>query len=240
MLDEAASCRDLVQVYPSGSGAVPALRGVDATFFTGSITVITGPSGAGKSTLLRLLACLEPPTAGDVWINGQRTGAMRGHVRRDLIARHIGYVFQRPRDNLIDYLTVGEHLSLALKMRTGQRFSDGERRNVLDSIDLGDSAAHRPDNLGAGPQQLLAVAMATVGAPALVVGDEPSAELDDNATDRLIALLRASTETGRTFVLATHDPAIVAIADQHLEVRRGLVTTMTSPTAPDLGSLGPC
>lgn len=227
---DAASCRDLVQVYPSESGAVPALRGVDAQFPTGSITVITGPSGAGKSTLLRLLACLEPPTAGDVWIAGQRTSTMRKRARHNLVARNIGYVFQRPHDNLIDYLTAIEHLALALKMRTGQHSTDRDYREILASIDLGDLATSRPNEFAAGPQQLLAFTMATIGAPALVIGDEPTAELDSDATDRLITLLRTSINTGRTFVLATHEPAIVAIADQHLEVRRGLVTDLTPPT----------
>jgi putative ABC transport system ATP-binding protein len=230
---DAAACRDLVQVYPSESGAVPALRGVDAHFATGSITVITGPSGAGKSTLLRLLACLEHPTAGDVWIARQQTGTMRKRVRRDLVARHIGYVFQRPRDNLLDYLTASEHLALALQMRVGHRPSGIECRDMLASFGLDDITSRRPDDIAAGSQQLLAFAMATIGAPAIVVGDEPSAELDADATGRLVALLRTSSGAGRTFVLATHDPSIMAIADQHIEVRRGLVTDLTLPGRPE-------
>jgi putative ABC transport system ATP-binding protein len=220
---DAASCRDLVQVYPSESGAVPALRGVDAQFPAGSITVVTGPSGAGKSTLLRLLACLERPVAGEVFIAGERTAHLRRNVRRQLVARQIGYVFQRPRDNLLDYLTAAEHLTMALRMRIGSRAGRTDRDAMLASFHLDDVASERPDQLGAGRQQLLAFAMAIAGDPAIVVADEPTAELDADAAAGLIQQLAAAAIAGRTFVLATHDPTVMAIADQHLVVRRGLL-----------------
>ena len=223
MPDDAASCRDLMQIYPSDSGAVPALRGVDAQFPVGSITVVTGPSGAGKSTLLRLLACLERPVAGEVFIAGERTAHLRRNARRELITRQIGYVFQRPRDNLLDYLTAAEHLTMALQMRNGQRVGRVDRNAMMASFNLDDVASRRPDQLGAGRQQLLAFAMAIAGDPAIVVADEPTAELDADAAAGLIRQLAVAAGAGRTFVLATHDPMVMAIADQHLVVRRGLL-----------------
>ena len=220
MPDDAASCHDLVQVYPSDAGAVPALRGIDARFPIGSITVVAGPSGAGKSTLLRLLAGLERPTAGEVWITGRRTAQLGQRARRRLAAQHVAYVFQRPRDNLLDYLTVAEHVALGARMRTG-RVGAETLAAGLDPFGLRDVAGRRPDALSAGEQQRLAFATATAGDPALVVADEPSAELDAAATAALVGVLRHEAARGRTFVLATHDPMLVAAADQRLLVSNG-------------------
>ena len=110
-------CTDLVQIYRSPQGGVTVLRGIDATFASGTLTAVVGASGAGKSTLLRLLACLEAPSAGQVTIAGQPTSHLTVRSRRRLVARRIGYVFQRPADNLIEYLTVTAHLRLAWQMR---------------------------------------------------------------------------------------------------------------------------
>ena len=124
----AASCRDLVQIYPAADRAVAALRGVDADFERGTITMVIGPSGAGKSTFLRLLACLERPSAGDVIIGGEPTALLSHRARRHLAARRLGYVFQRPAENLLEYLTVAEHMTLAARMR-----STATRRSAPDA-----------------------------------------------------------------------------------------------------------
>ena len=138
----AAACVDLVQIYPSDLGGVAVLRGIDAIFPAATLTAVVGPSGAGKSTLLRLLACLEGPTAGQVFIAGQPTSHLPAKARRRLVARQIGYVFQRPADNLIDYLTVVQHVRLAWQMRATVRPLDLDA--ILASTALTPMAEHRP------------------------------------------------------------------------------------------------
>ena len=214
-------------MYPSASGTVPALRGIDAQFPRGTVTVIVGPSGAGKSTLLRLLACLERPMAGEILIGGQPTAHLSSRARRRFAAERIGYVFQEPQRNLLDYLTVTEHLALATRMRqiAGHRPPDAElARDEVDRMGLTSVAAARAADLSAGEQQRLAFAMAVAGGPDLVIGDEPTAELDPDDTAHLVSLLPVMAAQGRTFVLTSHDRALVDAADRVLMVRNGCLT----------------
>jgi putative ABC transport system ATP-binding protein len=247
----AASCRELVQIYPAADRAVAALRGVDADFERGSITMVTGPSGAGKSTFLRLLACLERPSAGDVVISGEPTALLGHRARRRLAARRLGYVFQRPAENLLEYLTVAEHMTMAARMRaTASRRSDaatpapadqGAIDSLLAATDLTDLTGRRPRDLSAGEQQRLAFAMAVVGEPALVIADEPSAELDPAATTALADLLKVLSGLHTTLVVASHDPVLMAVADQVLVIRGGMLAargTGTDPPLPVLDATG--
>jgi ABC-type lipoprotein export system ATPase subunit len=216
--DLAAECRDLVQMYPAAGGAVLALGGVAARFPTGSTTVVIGPSGAGKSTFLRLVACLERPAAGEVWVDGRATTMLRARARRRIATRRIGYVFQRPADNLLEYLGVRAHLVLALRMR-GEHGAAADR--LLATAGLAGVADRRVSSLSAGEQQRLAFAMAVAGDPSLVVADEPTAELDPDATAALVASLPAYADAGQTFLISSHDPAVIEVADQLLVIRRG-------------------
>jgi ABC-type lipoprotein export system ATPase subunit len=222
----AASCHDLVQIYPTRHGPVPAIRGISTAFPVGSVTAIVGPSGAGKSTLLRLLACLEQPSAGDVVVDGTSTARLAGRARRRLIAKHIGFVFQRPSENLVDYLTVAEHLDLAWHMRTD---AGGPVDDLLDAADLTSVSRLRPQELTAGEQQRLAFVAAVAGGPALVVADEPTAELDPRAAAAIARLLTALAHGGVTVVASSHDPAVTTIADQVLVIRNGTLAEQGPP-----------
>ena len=222
----AAECRDLVQLYPAAGGAVAALRGVDARFPAGSITVVIGPSGAGKSTFLRLVACLERPAAGEVWLGGRPTSALRGSARRRLTAERVGYVFQRPIDNLLEYLDVREQVTLAARMRGARNSFDVDA--LLAASGLTRVADRRPRDLSTGEQQRLAFAMAVAGDPALVIADEPSAELDPAATAALVDRLVELTRARQTFVISSHDPALIAAADQLLVIRHGTLAAQAS------------
>ena len=197
-----------------------AVRGITASFPRQSLTAVVGPSGAGKSTFLRLLACLERPAAGDVIVDGMPTAQQSGRARRRLIAASIGYVFQRPSLNLLDYLDARSHISLALKMRTGSHPSS-EVDELLEGAKLTGVQRERPGDLGAGEQARLAFAMAVAGNPALVVADEPTAELDPAGAVAVSELVRSLVESGQTFVLSTHDPTLVATADQVMHIERG-------------------
>ena len=163
----AASCRELVQIYPWAT-RVAALRGVNAHFDAARSRWCTGPSGAGKSTFLRLLACLERPSAGDVVIGGEPTALLGHRARRRMAARHLGYVFQRPAENLLEYLTVAEHMTMATRMRaTASRRSDvatpGPGRSGGDRFAARSHRSQQPDrapaaDVSAGEQQRLAFA----------------------------------------------------------------------------------
>jgi ABC-type lipoprotein export system ATPase subunit len=245
----AASCRDLVQIYPAADRAVTALRGVDADFERGTITMVIGPSGAGKSTFLRLLACLERPSAGDVIIGGEPTALLSHRARRHLAARRLGYVFQRPAENLLEYLTVAEHMTLAARMRaTASRRADRDGsatteheaiESLLAATNLADLTARRPRDLSAGEQQRLAFAMAVVGEPALVIADEPSAELDPAATAALAELLKLLSGLDTTLVIASHDPVLMVVADQVLVIRNGTLSERGVGAEPPLAVVDP-
>ena len=227
---DAASCTDLVQIYRSDQGGVTVLRGIDATFPVGTLTAVVGASGAGKSTLLRLLACLEAPSAGQVTIAGCPTSHLSVRARRELVARRIGYVFQRPADNLIDYLTVAGLLRLAWQMRASERPLD--LNDLMATVTLSDAADKRPAELSDGQQQRLAVAMAVAGEPDLVLADEPTADLDPPGAAALADSIRRLTRSGRTFVVSSHDPALTDRADQVLVIRNGVLAAVKTGDGP--------
>jgi len=218
-LDPAAECRELVQIYQSAGGPVHALRGVSAAVERRSLTAVVGPSGAGKSTFLRLLACLERPTVGEVVIDGTPTAQLSGRARRRLVARRIGYVFQSPGDNLIDDLSVVEHVRLAWRMRAAE--PSGAVDDLLALTDLGGVARRRPAALSVGQQQRVAFAMAVAASPALVVADEPTANLDPAGADALVELLPRLVERGQTLVVCTHDARVTTAADKVLVISGG-------------------
>jgi putative ABC transport system ATP-binding protein len=226
----AAACTDLVQIYPSDRGGVTVLRGIDATFGSGTLTAVIGASGAGKSTLLRLLACLEAPSAGQITIAGRPTSHLSTRVRRRLVTQQIGYVFQRPADNLIDYLTVSGHLRLAWQMRGASAALDVDE--LLAAAALGDAADRRPGELSDGQQQRLAVAMAVAGGPALVIADEPTADLDPDGAAALAASIGRLTQAGQTFVVSSHDPVLTDRADQVLVIRHGVLAATKAGAGP--------
>lgn len=215
----AATCRDLVQIYDSAGGAVHALRGISADVAMHSLTAVIGPSGAGKSTFLRLLACLERPTVGEVEIDGVPTAHLSGRARRRLVARRIGYVFQSPADNLVDYMSVVEHVRMAWRMRMP------EQRGAVDELlaltGLADVADLRPAALSLGQQQRVAFAMAVAARPALVIADEPTANLDPAGAESLVDLLPRLVEDGQTLVICTHDQTLIHAADKVLLISGG-------------------
>jgi len=218
----AATCRDLVQVYDSAAGPVHALRGITAEVPSHAMTAVMGPSGAGKSTFLRLLACLERPTVGEVFIDGQPTAHLSGRARRHIVAREVGYVFQSPADNLLDYLSVAEHVRLAWRMRSSE--PSGAVAALLELTGLAALSGARPAGLSAGEQQRLAFAMAVAARPALVIADEPTASLDPVGAEALVEILPALIEDGQTLVICTHDPAVIDAADQVLVIHSGTLT----------------
>jgi putative ABC transport system ATP-binding protein len=216
-VDFAAVCTGVVKIYWTASGEVHALKGVDALFPRAAVTAVVGPSGSGKSSLLRILAGLDRATAGSVVVGGTELAGLPWGTLRKLRRRLTGYVFQRPSDNLIPYLTVAEHLELAARIR---RTGTGE--DLLDLLELTHRKNHLPVQLSAGEQHRVAFAQAVVGTPDLVVADEPTAELDAEASASLLEVVSSLAREGfSAFVVATHDPDVVRAADATLHLRHG-------------------
>jgi putative ABC transport system ATP-binding protein len=223
---DAASCAGVVKIYWTATGEVHALKGIDATFPVGAITAVVGPSGSGKSSLLRILACIDRPTAGQVRLAGVDVTALGSAKRRQLRKRSIGYMFQRPSENLISYLTATEHLEMAAGLRGAS--AEGEAAELLEVLGLRARATHLPHELSGGEQQRLALATAVIGNPSLVLADEPTAELDSESARHLMDRLVQLREVGLSFVVATHDPIAMKAADVILHLRHGAMEAETS------------
>jgi putative ABC transport system ATP-binding protein len=218
----AAVCRDVVKTYRTASESVTALDGVTLSIPRARVTVVVGPSGSGKSSLLRLLACVDRPDSGQVRVAGRRVDTLRARARRKLRRREVAYLFQRPGDNLLPYLDATAQVRLAAALR-GAPVADDEIRALLARLGLDDRADHRPGQLSGGEQQRLAVACGVVGGPALVVADEPTAELDTAAAERVLAAMEELAGSGVGFVVSSHDPRVMAIADGFVRLDHGRV-----------------
>ena len=217
----AARVVDLVKIYRTETAKVHALQGIDAEFHSGAVTAVVGPSGSGKSSLLRLLAGVDRPTSGRVEVEGRNLAELRGRELRKIRRGVVGYVFQRPSDNFVSYLTVWEHMQLAERSRT--HASDLTSDSLLEHLGIEHRRDHLPHELSGGEQQRAAFAQVLAAGPTLVVADEPTAELDTGSGEKLLEVVRSLTETGVGFVLATHDHKVAVLADQTLEIEHGLL-----------------
>jgi putative ABC transport system ATP-binding protein len=206
------AARDLSRRYGAGDTAVDALRGVSLSVAEGELTAVMGPSGSGKSTLMHLLAGLDRPTAGEVWIDGIPIAALGDTELTQLRRRHIGFVFQF--FNLLPMLTAEENILLSLQL--GGRKPEREWvEELIEKVGLGDRRAHRPSELSGGQQQRVALARALVSKPTVVFADEPTGNLDSTTSGEVLELLRDSVSRyGQTTVMVTHDATAAAIADR--------------------------
>jgi putative ABC transport system ATP-binding protein len=216
-----AACQALVKTYATASEQVQALRGVDLSFRRGALAAVVGASGSGKSSLLRLLAGLDLPTSGKVLVNGLNLAAMSPRRLRAVRSSTVGFVFQRPSDNFVPYLTVDEHLHLAV--RATKRVDGPGADELLDALGIAHRRDHLPEELSGGEQQRAAFAQALTAGPAIIVADEPTAELDSRSAEDLLAVIRGLSEHGVAFVIATHDPGVTQMADDVVELDHGRV-----------------
>ena len=218
----AARCARLMKIYPSASGETHALRGIEASFPRGALTAVTGPSGSGKSSLLSVLALRERQSGGELWIAGRSAEKLSRRALRHLRRYDVAWVAQRPTHSLFDGLVAREQVEQAARLRSGDL---AECARLLDRLDLTARGGARNRELSGGEQQRLAVAAAVVGAPGLVIADEPTAELDDDTSGLVLAELRRCAQGGSAVVFATHDQRAIAAADRVLHLRYGVVST---------------
>ena len=221
--DATVSCVDTTRTYRiSADDTVQALRGVNLDLHPGSVTALIGPSGSGKSTLLRLLACVDRPDSGLILIQGRDTARMSRSRRVKFRRRRLGYMFQNPADNLIEYLTVRQHLRLAARMR-GVSLRRREAEDLLERLGLAGRANSLPRQLSGGEQQRAAIAFAAIGLPALLVADEPTGQLDHDTVGDVLDAFGALARAGVTIVAATHDPIVAQRADRVVHMVDGRI-----------------
>ncbi len=221
-------CADVVKTYRTATGEVRALRGVSASFPAGALVAVAGPSGSGKSSLLRLIAGMDRPTSGSITVSGIQVSRASSRIRRRMRQKRLGYVFQRPSDNFLPYLTVGEHVDRVAR--------DGHPHDALEELGIADRVDHLPTELSGGEQQRAAFAQALVSGARVVVADEPTAELDTASGDAVLQAIRRVRDRGVTFVLATHDPTVMRAADVLLRLDHGEVV---DPRRPPGGATAP-
>jgi putative ABC transport system ATP-binding protein len=219
--------RGLAKTYDTGGAEVLALRGVDLSIRRGEFVAIMGPSGCGKSTLLNLLAGLDRPTAGEVRLDGERIDQVSEAELARLRRRRIGFVFQF--FNLMPTLSVVENVELPLLL-VGRRRRDARRSatDLLTELGIGDKRDAAPVQLSGGQQQRVALARALANTPDVVLGDEPTGNLDSAAARDVLGLLRGARDRGQTLLVATHDSRVAAAADRVITLRDGLVVDETA------------
>jgi putative ABC transport system ATP-binding protein len=215
------AARDVTRRYGDGDTSVHALRGVSIEIARGQLTAVMGPSGSGKSTLMHLLAGLDRPTAGEIWIDGTNITRLGDSDLTRLRRRHIGFVFQF--FNLLPMLTAEENVLLPLSI-AGRKPDLDHYVELLDRVGLRDRRNHRPSQLSGGQQQRVAIARALVARPTVVFADEPTGNLDSRTSGEILALLGEAVDAyGQTTVMVTHDASAAAIADRILFLADGRV-----------------
>ena len=214
---------NLKRTYVQGDHEVKALDGVDLTIKKGEFTVLMGPSGSGKTTLLNMIGGLDKPTSGSVEIDGEKIEELSAGALSDLRLNRLGFIFQAY--NLIPVLTAYENAEFVLLLQ-GKSLADRKERvmKTLAAVGLEGMENRKPSELSGGQQQRVAVARAIAGEPALVLADEPTANLDSKTGNALIDLMKKlNAEQNITFVFATHDPKVMAAAKRVVTLEDGLI-----------------
>lgn len=223
MADDVVVCRGVTRTYQDDAVPVLALQGVDFTVTKGEFVSLAGPSGSGKSTLLNVIGGLDRPDAGGIHVDGVHLNELSESELSDLRLSKMGFVFQAY--NLIPVLSASENVEFILQLQGLPAAERAERAQAaLDALGIGELAHRRPGELSGGQQQRVAVARAIVTEPVLLLADEPSANLDSNTTEELLALLRSLNETrGVTILAATHDPMVMSFAKRRVQLRDGMI-----------------
>jgi putative ABC transport system ATP-binding protein len=213
--------RDVGKVYDEDGLRVIAVKSVTFDIPKKRFAMIVGPSGSGKTTLLNLVGCIDTPTSGRIEVCGQDVGSLDDRALTDFRSRNIAFVFQS--FNLLPVLTAFENVEYPLLLLgKSARERKDETMAMLESVGLADKRGHRPNQLSGGQKQRVAIARALVKKPAVVLADEPTANLDSRTGAEIIALMRrVQEEHAASFVFSTHDPQLMSHADETFRIRDG-------------------
>ncbi len=214
------------KIYQQGKIEVPALRGVDLTVEEGEFTTVFGPSGSGKTTLLNMIGCLDTPTEGEIYLNGNRISKLSKKELAMIRRYNIGFIFQSY--NLIPVLTAYENVEFALRL-VG-KLSEKEMRervmNILEEVGLKGKENRKPGELSGGEMQRVAIARALIKNPKIILADEPTANLDsETAQDVIKNMVKMNKESGTTFIFSTHDPQIMEYARRFISLKDGTISS---------------
>ena len=218
-----ARVTDVSKSYRLGATTVPALRHVSLDVAAAELVALSGPSGSGKSTLLHMIGCLDQPDAGEVWLSERSTSALSSRALARLRLEHLGFVFQT--FNLVPTLTAFENVEYPLLLAgTPAKESRDRVASVLTRVGLSAKMHRRPDELSGGERQRVAIARALVNRPALVLADEPTANLDSVTSDGVLDLVHELRDQyDVAFLIASHDPRVLARMDRVVTVRDGQI-----------------
>jgi putative ABC transport system ATP-binding protein len=221
MSDSVIQIRDVTKVYEMGTQEVHALRGVSLDVERGEALSIMGPSGSGKSTLMNILGCLDQPTSGTYYLDGDDVSRLDDDELAAIRNRRVGFVFQT--FNLLARTTAWENVQLPLVYAgVGLRERRERAREVLESVGLGERLDHMPNELSGGQQQRVAIARALINRPSIILADEPTGNLDSKSGKEVMSILQnLNREQGITIILVTHDPRLTQYVSRVLKLFDG-------------------
>ncbi|MEM9547701.1 MAG: ABC transporter ATP-binding protein [Bacteroidota bacterium] len=223
-MQKVISIHDLKKTYIMGMEQVHALKSITLDVMKNEYMALMGPSGSGKSTLMNLMGCLDTPTAGDYYLNGENVSVMSDSELAEIRNKEIGFVFQT--FNLLPRLSTLDNVALPL-VYAGMSKSERDDRaeTVLESVGLGDRITHKPNELSGGQRQRVAIARALVNDPAIILADEPTGNLDTKTSIEIMEIFERIHENGNTIIVVTHEPDIAEHCHRIVRLRDGLVET---------------
>lgn len=230
---ELITLRSIEKTYQMGDISVPVLKGISLSIRKGEMIALTGSSGSGKSTLMNILGCLDRPTSGKYWLDGQEISQLSADERALLRNRKLGFVFQS--FNLLARTSALENVAMPLSYAAehlSEREARGRAAEMLGRVGLADRLDHHPSQLSGGQQQRVAIARALINHPPVLFADEPTGNLDSRTSEEVLQMFeRLNTEDGITIIMVTHDPKVAGHAKRMIRMNDGVILDDT-PAGP--------